>query len=485
MVVDNARRRESPLARDRLRRSPTRRRSSSTIRDGVTWSRRRGRSPPTTSSSPSSCSRSSRRSTLRASGATSTPSRADGDDVTVHLQAPTTCPPRRSSRTTLIVPEHLWADVDGPDHLPQPGPRRHRPVHARQLRRPAVHRWTRTRTTGRPTRSPPSTSILPATNTQLDVVDQRLRLGATRSSATSRAPGSPPATRTRYWFPPGGTIALFPNLTKAPFDDVNVRRGIVARARPRRDRRAAAEGYMDAAGQTGHPAAQPGRSARPRHPRRGHDHPGRRMRARASSPQAGYTQQGGKLVDATGEQLEPHDHHGQRLHRLARGPCRRCRSQWGAIGIDVKIEHPAARRATSQALRNGDFDLAMGGMAATATSTRTSTTLLSSDFSSPSARRPTNNFERYSDPEVDALLARVQGGRSTRPRSSRARRRAAAASSTTRCPSIGALLRRPLGPVQRREVHRLARAPTTRTASPKTYDPHRCCSHSPEDGHDD
>src|SRR5436305_7651126 len=30
----------------------------------------------------------------------------------------------------------------------------------------------------------------------------------------------------QYWFPPGGTIGLYLNLTKAPFSDVNFRKGL-------------------------------------------------------------------------------------------------------------------------------------------------------------------------------------------------------------------------------------------------------------------
>ena len=65
-----------------------------------------------------------------------------------------------------------------------------------------------------------------------------------------------------YWFPPGGTIGLFLNLTKAPYNDVNFRTGSRWRWTVRRSRR-----RRSTATWTGQPVradpAQPEEVARP------------------------------------------------------------------------------------------------------------------------------------------------------------------------------------------------------------------------------
>src|SRR5436305_9594104 len=55
----------------------------------------------------------------------------------------------------------------------------------------------------------------------------------------------------QYWFPPGGTIGLYLNLTKAPFSDVNFRKGLSMSLNRTTIATKAVNGYMDQASMSG------------------------------------------------------------------------------------------------------------------------------------------------------------------------------------------------------------------------------------------
>jgi peptide/nickel transport system substrate-binding protein len=78
--------------------------------------------------------------------------------------------------------------------------------------------------------------------------------------------------------------------------------------------------------------------------------------------------------------------------------------QWGAIGVDVKVESPQPA-AYTLALRNGEYDLAMGATGGTGNTFRDFNNLLSSEWVKPVGEEASNNFERFSDPAVDEILA--------------------------------------------------------------------------------
>ena len=59
-----------------------------------------------------------------------------------------------------------------------------------------------------------------------------------------------PATN-KYWFPPGGTIGLFLNLTQAPYSNVNFRQGVSLSLDRALIAKKAVNGYMAAASQAG------------------------------------------------------------------------------------------------------------------------------------------------------------------------------------------------------------------------------------------
>ena len=324
---------------------------------------------------------------------------SDATTVTVHLNAADVPAAQLIAATTLIVPEHIWKDVKDPESFRNPDPVGTGPY---TLGNFAAQQYTvdKNPTYWQADKVAAEHIVLPATNTQLDVATKGYDWAYSFISdveGTWVAAGN----KNTYWFPPGGTIALFPNLTKAPFNDLNVRKGLSAAL----DRAAvgdtAAEGYMEPAGQTNILLPFQQDALNPDIPNQGlleKDDDA----ALDYFTKAGYTQKDGKLVDDKGEQLAFTITTANGYTDWLKG-VQEVQRQWGDIGIDVKIDSPQPA-AYQLALRNGEYDLAMGGTGGTGSIFRDFNALLSSDYLKPVGEEAGNNFERFDSPEADRIL---------------------------------------------------------------------------------
>lgn len=328
---------------------------------------------------------------------------ASGADlVTVRLQT-ADVPAASIIGSTLIVPRHLWKDVADPTTFRAPEPVGTGPYTVGAFA-PQQYAMDKNENYWQADKVAAKHLVLPAKNTQLDVVTKGYDWGysyITDVEGTWVAAGN----QNTYWFPPGGTIALFPNLTKAPFDDVNVRQALSLSL----DRKAvgdtAAEGYMDPAGQTNILLPNQQDALDPSIPDGGmitQD----TAKALELFATAGYTQQGGRLVDATGTQLSLAITTANGYSDWLRG-VQEVQKQWSAIGIDVTVSTPQPA-AYQLALQNGDFDLAMGGIGGTGNLFRDFNSLLSSEYLKPVGEAAPNNFERYSSENADAILTELK-----------------------------------------------------------------------------
>jgi len=324
----------------------------------------------------------------------------DSDDstVTIHLQQPNV-PAAQLIATTLIVPQHIWKDVDDPASFRNPDPVGTGPY---QLGNFAAQQYTVDKYGGywQADKVAVEHIILPANNTQLDVATKGYDWAYSFISDVDNVwVGA--GNKNTYWFPPGGTIALFPNLTKAPFDDLNVRTGLSLGLNRAAVGDAAAEGYMEEAGQTNILLPFQQDDLNPDIPNQGLITQDAEA-ALAAFAKAGYTQQGDQLVDASGTQLALTITTANGYTDWLRG-VQEVQRQWGALGIDVKVDTPQPA-AYQLALRNGAYDLAMGGTGGTGSLFRDFNSLLSSDYLKPAGEEATNNFERYDNPDAQALL---------------------------------------------------------------------------------
>ena len=324
----------------------------------------------------------------------------DSDDttVTVNLKAPDV-PAAQLIATTLIVPEHIWKDVKDPTTFRNPDPVGTGPY---MLGNFAAQQYTMDKNPKywQADKVAAEHLILPAVNTQLDIATKGYDWAYSFISDVDNAwVGA--GNKNTYWFPPGGTIALFPNLTKAPFDDLNLRQGLSLSLDRKAVGDSAAEGYMEPAGQTNILLPYQQDALNPDIPDSGlitKDDD----KALEFFEAAGYTQQGGKLVDASGQQLTITITTANGYNDWLKG-VQEVQKEWGALGIEVKVDTPQPA-AYQLALRNGDFDMAMGGTGGTGSLFRDFNSLLSSSYLKPVGEEATNNFERYSNPDADALL---------------------------------------------------------------------------------
>jgi peptide/nickel transport system substrate-binding protein len=321
-----------------------------------------------------------------------------GNTVTVTLKGPNV-PAAQTIATTLIVPQHIWKSVKNPATWVNPNPVGTGPYTLGNFA-PQQYTVNKNQHYWQADTVAAEHIILPATNTQLDVATKGYDWAYSFISdvkTTWVAAGN----KNTYWFPPGGTIALFPNLTEAPFNNVNVRRGLSESLNRTAVGNSAAEGYMQPAGQTNILLPNQQAYLSPDIPNDGLITQNT-AQALADFALAGYTQKNGKLVDAAGTQLSFTITTANGYADWLKG-VQEVQKEWGALGIDVKVKSPQPA-AYQAALANGDYDLAMGGTGGTGSIYRDFDTLLSSSYLKPVGTQASNNFERFSSPAVDTIL---------------------------------------------------------------------------------
>ncbi|MDO3696630.1 ABC transporter substrate-binding protein [Curtobacterium flaccumfaciens] len=240
--------------------------------------------------------------------------------------------------------------------------------------------------------------ILPATNTQLDTVTRGYDWAYSFISDVKGTWGAASKTN-EWWFPAGGVIGLIPNLTKAPYNDVNVRRGISLALDRDAIAETASEGNLSAAGQTGLILPNQERYLNPDIPDKGMITQDTKA-ALASLEKSGYTVQGGKVVK-DGKQLAITIMTANGYSDWLRA-AQEVRRELTAIGIKVTIQAPQPA-GYQQNINNGTFDMAMGGMG-NGDVYQAFNSLLSSEFYQPVGKSTVNNYERYKNADTQKLL---------------------------------------------------------------------------------
>lgn len=323
---------------------------------------------------------------------------ADGMTVTIRLNEPNV-PIVELIGITSIVPEHVWSEVDDPTTFRDPEPMGTGPYMLGNFA-PQQYSMDKYQDYWQADKVAAEHLVLPASNTQLDIATKGYDWAFSYISDVDNVwVGA--GNENSYWFPPGGTIVLFPNLTKAPFDDLDFRQGLSLSLNRGAVGETAAEGYMDEAGQTNILLPYQEQFLNPDIPNGGIIEQDVDA-AYDAFARAGYELQGDRLVGPDGAQVTMSITTANGYTDWLRG-VQELERQWEAVGIDVRIETPQPA-AYQLALRNGDFDLAMGGAGGTGSVYRDFNALLNSDFVVPVGEEASNNFQRYSSPQADALL---------------------------------------------------------------------------------
>jgi len=329
---------------------------------------------------------------------------ADGNVVTFELSADDVTAIRPIEQT-LIVPEHLWADIADPTTYTNEEPVGTGPFLAGDFA-PNQYSIVKNDSYWQADKVEVDQIVFPASNTQTDIVNNGYDWGYAYISDVDNVWVAPDPDHRSYWFPAGGVIAMYPNLTDGPLADLNVRKGVSLSL----DRDAiaddAVEGYVDGAPQTG--LMLPGFAdwSSPDTPDDGYvtrdvD------AALAAFEKAGYTLQDGKLVDASGTQLALTIMTVNGWTDWLRA-VQAIQRQLQEAGIAVEVEQPQ-EAGYFEAFNAGDFDLAMGSFGGQGNLLLDFNQLLNSSFVKPIGdKSASGNQQRYSNPDVDAALAELK-----------------------------------------------------------------------------
>lgn len=303
---------------------------------------------------------------------------------------------------TYIVPEHIWADVEDPGVWRNEDPIGTGPFVLGNYNQ-QQYSMDKNENYWQADSVEIQHLILPAANTQLDTVTRGYDWSYSFISDVEGTWGAA-SPNNKWWFPPVGVIGLMPNNDVEPFDNVHVRRGISLALERAAIAESASEGYMEEAGMTGLILPNQEDQLDPSIPNGGMIEQDADA-ALAEFEQAGYTLQGDRLVGEDGQQFSFAITSANGYSDWTRA-AQEVQRQLGQIGIEVTLELPQPA-GYQQAISNGDFQVAMGGMGG-GNVYQAYNSLLSSEFYVPVGEATQNNFARYQNPEADEVLAALK-----------------------------------------------------------------------------
>lgn len=326
----------------------------------------------------------------------------EGSTFTIHLNKENAWATNIVLPTT-IVPEHLWSGVADPVTFKNEEPVGSGPYALGDFA-PNQYKLVKNETYWNADAVAATELVLPAANEQLDLVSKPYDwayafISDVENTWVAAAEGN------IYWFPPGGTIALYPNLTMAPFDNADFRLGLSLALDRAKVADVAEEGYVDPAGGTGLLLPNQEVWLNPDIADQGAITQNAEE-ALTHFAAAGYTQEGGKLVDASGTQVALTITTPNGWTDWLRG-VQEVQRQLEGIGIAVTLNQPQPA-AYQASLQTGDFQLAMGSFGGSGSVYQDYNTLLGGEFNVPIGTITLANYQRFQDPAVDELLAQLK-----------------------------------------------------------------------------
>lgn len=328
---------------------------------------------------------------------------SEGATVTFRLKEPNV-PAATIIARQLIVPEHIWSAVKDPVDFTNENPVATGPFTLDAFT-PNQYTLVKNKDYWQADKVEIEKIIQPASNTALDITTKGYDWAYSFITDIEGTWVKADKQHNTYWFPPGGTIALYPNLTKAPFDNQDMRTGLSLALNRDQIAQDAEQGYVEAAGQSGLILPNQKDWLDPALPNGGEVEQDTAA-ALAAFAKAGYSQKDGKLVDGSGTQLSLTITTANGWTDWLQG-VQTVKSQLEKLGIAVTINQPQPA-AYEQARSKGDFELIMGSFGGEGSPFTDYNNLLNSSFAAPIGTQTQANFQRFSDPEVDALLAQLK-----------------------------------------------------------------------------
>jgi peptide/nickel transport system substrate-binding protein len=327
-----------------------------------------------------------------------------GDTFTVTFKQPNV-PFAAQVAQVPIVPQHVWSSVGDPTKYTDTKPVGTGPFMLDTFA-PTQYKLKKNPSYWQADKIAPSEVAFPAqasnqATNQLDVTSGKFDWSYTflpdvKTTYVNRDP-----SHNSYWFPPGGTIGLFLNLTKSPNSDVNYRKAISESLNRTTIATKAVNGYLDQASMSGLILPNLQKWLDPSIPNTGKIAPDA-SQAQQDFAKAGYHASGGKLMGSNGKQAT--------MTIVLPAPfsdwvaaAKEIATELGQAGIKVTLDEPQYPQYAT-ATQSGSFDAAFGGFGGSGDPYTDFNNALNSSFATPVNTPTVNNFERFKDPAVDQAL---------------------------------------------------------------------------------
>jgi peptide/nickel transport system substrate-binding protein len=332
---------------------------------------------------------------------------ATGNDVTITFKAPNV-PFAAVIAQTPMLPEHAWSSVADPVKYTNTKPIGTGPYTLGTFA-PTQYALQKNPGYWQADKIVPKQVLFPAqasnqNTNQLDVSSGKFDwaynfLPNVKTTYVARDP-----QHNIYWFPPGGTIGLYLNLTKAPYNDVNFRNGISLSLNRTTIANKAVNGYLGQASMSGLILPNLNKWLDPTLADQGlvkQD----AAAATTAFAKAGFTKQGGKLVGKDGKQASMSIVMPNNFSDWV-AAATEVTNELKAIGINATQDLPQYAQYSTQ-IQSGSFNAAMGGFGGTGSPYTDFNNALNSSFAAPVGTATANNFQRFKSPAVDKSLSQL------------------------------------------------------------------------------
>lgn len=332
---------------------------------------------------------------------------ASGNDVTITFKTPNV-PFAAVIAQTPMLPEHVWSSVADPVKFTNTKPVGTGPYTLGAFA-PTQYALKKNASYWQADKIVPAQVLFPAqasnqNTNQLDVSSGKFDwaynfLPNVKTTYVARDP-----QHNTYWFPPGGTIGLYLNLTKAPYNDVNFRNGISLSLNRTTVANKAVNGYLGQASMSGLILPNLNKWLDPSLANQGlvkQD----AAAATAAFAKAGFTLQSGKLVGKDGKQASMTIVMPNNFSDWV-AAATEVTNELKTAGINVSSDLPQFAQY-SQQIQSGSFNAAMGGFGGTGTPYTDFNNALNSSFAVPIGTPTANNFERFKSAAVDSALSQL------------------------------------------------------------------------------
>ena len=330
---------------------------------------------------------------------------AAGNQVTFTFKA-ANVPFAATIAATPIVPEHIWSKVADPVKYADTNPVGTGPFMLGAFA-PTQYTLKKNPLYWNAAAIAPSQVVFPAQATnqstnQLDVSSGQFDWSYTYLPDVTQTYVDRDQAHNQYWFPPGGTICLYLNLTQAPFSNVSFRQGVSLSLNRTTISKKAVNGYMSQASLSGLILPNLSKWLDPSLPDQGLVSQNS-SQATADFTKAGYTLKNGKLVNSAGQQASMSIVLPNSFSDWV-AAATEITNELKAVGINATIELPQYAQY-QQDIDNGTFAAAIGGFGGTGIPYTDFNQMLNSSYAAPVHTSTANNFERFKNTAVDQALA--------------------------------------------------------------------------------